>query len=435
MSARGDVCRLRHSGHAFAVPIVRSNAARRVLIAREWIEAMNMHTYLQDRSPRHRGAALALGCALLVAALGSVAEAVTPRDQAKRIHDRLAGVPPSGAVLDQMETLIQGGQMLQAAEVAMNNRAFYDVTLKNFATPWTNRDQTVFAPLNDYTATVIGMVRDDVAFDTALSADLVYTSNAPGLPAYSQTNNDHYEQAESRRVNLMTTLEPRQQSALLGIPAAATAGLMTTRAASEAFFIDGTNRAMFRFTLMNHLCTDLEPLQDTQRPPDRIRQDVARSPGGDSRIFLNNCIGCHSGMDPMAQAFAYYDFDETQQRLVYTAGTPNAKYFLNEDNFKPGFVTPDDAWENRWRRGQNQLLGFSGSLPGAGSGAKSLGEELAGSEAFAHCQVEKVFKAVCFRAPLNAADRAEVDRITALFRQGYRMKTVFAETAVYCRGQ
>ena len=46
---------------------------------------------------------------------------------------------------------------------AMQNRAFYDVTLKNFATPWTNRDQTVFAPLNDYVATVIGMVRDDVA--------------------------------------------------------------------------------------------------------------------------------------------------------------------------------------------------------------------------------------------------------------------------------
>jgi hypothetical protein len=28
-------------------------------------------------------------------------------------------------------------------------------------------------------------------------------------------------------------------------------------------------------------------------------------------VFLNNCIACHSGMDPMAQAFAYYDFDET----------------------------------------------------------------------------------------------------------------------------
>ncbi|MEJ0008508.1 MAG: hypothetical protein WDM77_19635 [Steroidobacteraceae bacterium] len=46
--------------------------------------------------------------------------------------------------------------------------------------PWTNRDQTVFAPLNDYVATFIGMVRDDADFSTALSADVLYMSNAAG---------------------------------------------------------------------------------------------------------------------------------------------------------------------------------------------------------------------------------------------------------------
>jgi len=388
---------------------------------------------------QHRASAVALaaGCALALLAQ-SVAYA-GPREQAKRIHDRLAGVPATEAVLVDMAGDIAAGDAIAAAETAMQNRAFYDVTLKNFATPWTNRDQTVFAPLNDYTATVIGMVRDDVPFNTALSADLVYISNAGGLPAYSTTNNDHYATAENTSVNLQATLVQRQQSALLGIPATATAGLMTTRAASEAFFIDGTNRAMFRFTLMNHLCHDLEQVQDTQRPPDRIRQDVARSPGGDSRVFLNNCIGCHSGMDPLAQAFAYYDFDETQQRLVYTSGTPNAKYFLNADNFKPGFVTPDDQWSNRWRNGHNRLLGWGwGTTPtsGTGNGAKSLGDELANSQAFATCQVQKVFKAVCFRAPQNAADRARVDAIALQFRgDNYRLKTVFAETAAYCMGQ
>jgi hypothetical protein len=139
-------------------------------------------------------------------------------------------------------------------------------------------------------------------------------------------------------------------------------------------------------------------------------------------------------MDPMAQAFAYYDFDENQQRLVYTAGIPNAKYFLNADNFKPGYITPDDHWDNYWRKGQNRLLGWNSQLPGAGSGAKSLGEELASSDAFASCQVEKVFKAICFRAPGNTADRTEVSRITGLFKNGYRLKQVFAETAAYCKG-
>ena len=68
---------------------------------------------------------------------------------------------------------------------------------------------------------------------------------------------------------------------------------------------------MFRFTLMNHMCMDMEQVHDTSIAPDRIRQDVSRSPGGDSRVFLNNCIGCHAGMDPLAQAFAYYNFDTT----------------------------------------------------------------------------------------------------------------------------
>jgi hypothetical protein len=343
------------------------------------------------------------------------------RNQAKRMHDRIAGVPPTEAVLSQMEALIPTDPVA-AALLATEDPAFYNVTLKNLVTPWTNRDQTVFAPLNDYTATVIGMVRDDEAFNTALSADILYTVDSGGLPAVSATSNDHYAQAETNGVNLKTALKRTTQSAAYGIPAAGTAGLITTRAASEAFFIDGTNRAMFRFTMINHMCRDLEQLSDTTLPPDRIRQDVARSPGGDSRIFLNNCIGCHTGMDPMTQAFAYYDFDETQQRLVYTPGTVNPKYFLNPDNFKPGYVTPNDNWENRWRRGQNSLLGFSGALPGNGAGAKSLGEEIANSQAFAQCQVEKVFKAVCFRAPQDDADRAKVVQIRNDFTAGsYRL--------------
>ncbi|MGQ0835809.1 MAG: hypothetical protein ACT4O5_12985 [Gammaproteobacteria bacterium] len=374
-------------------------------------------------------------CALAVIAQLAAPAFAGPREQAKRIHDRIAGVPASDAVLTQMAADISGGDPRAAAARAIDHPAFYGVVLKNLVTPWTNREQTVFAPLNDYTATVIGMVRDDVPFNTALSDDILYTSNAPGLPAYSQVNNDHYEQAEVRGVDLDATLVRTTQSSLLGIPPAATAGLMTTRAASQAFFIDGTNRAMFRFTLMNHLCRDLEQVQDTSRPPDRIRQDVSRSPGGDSRIFLNNCIGCHSGMDPIAQAFAFYDFDETQNRLVYTGGAPNAKYFINADNFKPGFITPDDRWETYWRKGPNQLLGWDAGLTGSGSGAKSMGQELASSDAFARCQVEKVFKAVCFRAPVDAADRNAISTITGVFRGGgYRMKQIFAETAVYCMG-
>ena len=362
---------------------------------------------------------------------------MSDRDKAKRIHDRLAGVPPTDTVLTQMENLIAGGNSVAAADIAMDNVNFYNVTLKNFAAPWTNRDQSVFVPLNDYIATVIGMARDEEPFNTLLSADITYVGSPGVVPAApSAGNNIHYEQLEADHINLRDELVQTTQSSIMGIPSNATAGVMTSRAASEAFFVAGTNRAMFRFTLLNHMCNDMEQMLDTKLPPDWIRQDVSRSPGGDSRLFLNNCIGCHSGMDPLAGAFAYYNYNEDTGLLEYTPGTVQPKYFNNDLNFPPGFRTTDDAWENRWRAGQNAYLGFDSSLPASGNGAKSLGDELGNSEAFASCQVRKVFRNVCLRDPENAADRSAVDTITNTFRTtGYSLKQVFADTAVYCVAQ
>jgi len=359
-----------------------------------------------------------------------------PREQAKRIHDRLAGVPPTEAVLSLMEDQVSGatGSPMDAALEAMKNPNFYNVTLKNFAAPWTNREQDVFVPLNDYIATVVGMIRDGEAFNTLFSADILYVGPA-SLPPYSNANNDHYEQMEIQSIDMLSGLQKVTQSTFNGLPTGATAGIWTTRAAAEAFFIAGTNRAQFRFTMLNHMCNDMEQVHDVKRVPDRIRQDVSRSPGGDSRLFLNNCIGCHSGMDPMAGAFAYYNFDEING-IEYTPNTVQPKYFNNDANFEFGYRTTDDSWANYWRNGQNQFLGWDAVLPGNGFGAASMGQELANSDAFASCQVKKVFKAVCLRDPEDAADRFQVDNVMVpSFKAGYQMKQTFAEAAVYCMGQ
>ena len=360
------------------------------------------------------------------------------------MHDRLAGTPPGELVLAAMAADIDNNDPQAAAMRAMNDPAFYSVTLKNWATPWTNRDRTVFAPLNDYSATVIGMIRDNVGFDQLLSANLVYHANGAVVngaspPNYSPADNAHYQWLEDNGANLQAVLVSGTQTQISGLDASATAGVMTTRAAAEAFFVAGTNRAMFRFTLLNHMCTDLEQVKDPTRSPDRIRQDVSRSPGGDSRLFQNNCVGCHTGMDPMAQAFAYYNFNEASGRLEYTANIVQPKYFINGETFSPGYVTPDDSWDNYWRTGPNSLLGWSTSpsLPGSGNGAKSMGEEMAGSRAFASCQVKKAFRLACLRDPIDGADRQKVSDMTDVFTTsgGYLMKPVFAEAAAYCMGQ
>ena len=407
-----------------------------------------MSVMTDNRNPGSRGArrtAMRTAVCALVLAQFSSAALAGPAEQAKRIYERIAGVPPPPAILQQMTTAIQNspGQagLLAAAAIATQAPTFYNVTLKNFVMPWTNRDQTVFAPFNDYAATVIGMVRDNVPFNTVLSADLLYTVNAPGLPAPSNASNAHYATAEANGVDLSTTLKATSQSAVYGTPTAATAGVLTSYAAEAAFFINGTNRAMFRFTMINHFCGDMPTLEDTTRPTDRVRQDVARSPGGDSRVFLDTCVGCHSGMDPMAQAFAYYNFNGTLGAVTntgtmqYTSGQVQPKYLINATNFPYGYVTPDDSWSNRWRTGPNAALGWSPSLPGSGNGAKSLGQELESSTTFAQCQVTKVFQAVCFRAPVSAADLATVGTITSSFTSsGYNLKTVFQQSAAACPG-
>src|SRR5271165_4345495 len=128
-----------------------------------------------------RGAASALlGVAVAAALLAAPTADAGPREQANRLYDRLNGSVATPATLDAMQAQITGGNATAAALLAIDdpNGNFYSVVLKNFVTPWTNRAQTPFQPLNDYTATVIGMVRDSVPFNTVLSADILYVGQS-----------------------------------------------------------------------------------------------------------------------------------------------------------------------------------------------------------------------------------------------------------------
>jgi hypothetical protein len=377
-------------------------------------------------------------CALTMLASPAVGDSL---EKAKRMHDRLAGIPPSATVLNTMRTRIDGGDAVGAAYEAMKNKAFYNARLKNWITPWTNRESNQFAPLNDYTATVIGLIRDEADYRQVLYGDVLYVPEVPDK-SYSRFDNDLYIAAEDQDVDLGNPSLLKKQAQSSEIPPYATAGIMTTRAAARAFFVDGTNRAMFRFTLKNHLCNDMEQVQDITRAADRIRRDVPRSPGGDSRIFMNTCIGCHSGMDPMAQAFAYYDFsyikdaDDPEAEmekgsLVYNAGIVQPKYDINHDHFAEGYITTDDRWDNYWRAGPNTAIFGWAAGGGSGNGAKSMGVELANSEVFAMCSVKKVFQLVCLRDPSNA-DQSAFSSMLNSFKTNYNLKHTFAEAAAYC---
>lgn len=389
----------------------------------------------KQKTSRILGTAIVLLCSM-----GASVSFGGPREQAKRIHDRLVGTPPSAAVLDSMEASIAGGDALGAAMEAMQNPAFYNTTVRELATPWTNRDGSVYADLNDSTATVIGMIRDDVPFDQLLHGDIVYIGSAAASNnvAYSQSDNNHYLELQNGLVDLSNpaNLVMELQSNLPGAPLgpADTAGIMTTRGFAEAYLVAGTNRAAVRFATLNFMCMDMEDFHDITSLPDRVRQDVDRSPGGDSLLFLNDCLGCHAGLDGLAGGFAYYDFDEELLQLLYTPGSVQPKFLNDATVFPFGFGTTDDSWINYWRDGSNSFVGWNGPAA-SGTGAKSLGVELATTRQFSECQVKQVFEKVCYRKPNGPADMQAVEDIANVFEaSNNNMKQVFAETAVYCMG-
>jgi hypothetical protein len=410
-----------------------------------------------------------------------------PKEIARKLHGRLASVPPSETVLNDMATLIEAGRFEEAAQIAMNNENFYAITLYNFFTPWTNRDQTMDAPLNDTVATKIGFVRDNIPFNRILSSDTIYhfaeesqgqriwtTTAAPNgaltpegtIRAPRSNSNDHYQQGQSkllpfgdpqtfvRNTQSQLTFSTRTgtdgittpySDRLAGrIPANVAAGAITTRGFAEAFFSAGTNRRAWRYIAINYLCLDMEDLHDTSVSNMFIRRDVTRSPTGDGLVFLNKCAGCHAGMDALSVAFNFHDFrdGEVQWGLPTSDGQgrimqPASKTNRNEQNFPAGYVNTNENWQNLWTSGLNSRLGWrtpeSGQSLVSGTGARSLGEVVTSTRQFSKCMVSRTFKKVCARNSFPSEEQ-KVSLIQDQFENGYNMKDLFARTAKVCLG-
>lgn len=355
------------------------------------------------------------------------------RSQAYRIHNRLASVPPETAILNQMETFIKNGNPKEAALLALENKNFYDLTLKNWIKKWTNVDNSSRVPLNDYTATAIGLIRDNIPFDQVLYGDHLYiaSSDTPvTLPPYNKKDNVLYINFEKNFLSLKDYLVRVSQSQTTGITD--TAGVLTTRAAGSAFFSAGTNRRMTRYTFINYLCRDFEAVHDINIPDYHVRRDVERNPGGDSRTYRNQCVGCHAGQDGLGGAWAYFDFLDNE--VKYTEGVVAPK--INKNIlYSDGFVTTNDEWINLWAEGQNANLKWPEKT--SGKGAREFGMMISRSRAFAECMSSRVFELVCIRKPKLESEKIQIRRLADLFQSNnqFNMKNLFAETSTLCMGQ
>lgn len=369
-----------------------------------------------------------------------------PREDAKFLVDRILGTQLPEQEFESIVSLIQTSGVKAAAAQLTNHKDFYNIQLKNHFATRTNEESSRLVDLNDYTATLIGMVRDDVPYNQVLSGDILYVgSPSTGAPAYSHTDNNHYKDLEEKKIDLSnpSNLIRVKQSEIPNsrVPASATAGIITTRQAARAFFSAGTNRAMFRFLMMNYMCRDMEALHDASIPGDRVRQDISRSVN-----YTSECLGCHAGMDGLSGAFAHYDYDLDEERITYDASKAQDKFLINGNVFPKGYKTSDDSWVNYWRVGTNSGLGWSQqTIPGVqtnpkfqytyGNGAKSMGAEIANSRAFSACAVKQVFEVVCNKKEKNltSQDKVKVEEIASTFEaSNYNYKEIWAESAAYC---
>ncbi|MBU7009027.1 hypothetical protein, partial [Phosphitispora fastidiosa] len=68
--------------------------------------------------------------------------------QAVLLYTRITGVPPTGSTLTQVQSMATTN-MAGVATLALQQPQFYNVTLRNIFAAESNRDNSVFVPLND----------------------------------------------------------------------------------------------------------------------------------------------------------------------------------------------------------------------------------------------------------------------------------------------
>ncbi len=322
-----------------------------------------------------------------------------------------------------MSALIEGGNALGAAHIATEDNGFYDVTLKNWATPLGNRDFDPYDTLNDFVSMIIGTVRDGRDARELLFGNFTYAApTVHGIPPVNPRNNDHYKFLDDNHVSLrqeLIRIEPQRDD----LPDSA--GLLTSRGWGAAHLVAGTNRRAVEFSFLVFMCAPIKEIADAEVSDWHVRRDVDRTPGGITATYIQSCRACHAGMDALGGAYGRYDF--TNNQVTYLPGIAT-KVNKNGAVYPEGHVTTNDSWINYWTRNQNVHFDWRGNLEGAG--VRSFGIMLANSGGFAKCMAKRTFKSMCRREPL---EEEEVDIVTlakSFSENGYNLRHLFEEAAI-----
>ncbi len=366
--------------------------------------------------------------------------------EAKWMLERITSVRWSGdsPLLQQMTSLISTGNREQAAQLAMSQPQFLNITVKQLATQMSTREETIRTAFNDFAASFIGVTRDDTDARELLTGNFYYAAADALIPMGVTipvalgpdiiASNRHYAALESNRLDLGAVLERRETQLLVidntnnTAPNPDPAGVLTSRTYIEAHATAGTNRRLVEFAFREFMCSSIDQIADTMAPDIRIGRDIDRFPGGDHTRYQTSCKGCHTVMDGFRGAFAMWDFNNVpihsraggiEGRSPAADGTTRVMNKLNKNGtvYAGGYVTRDDSWVNHANRGANALsLGWR-STTTAGNGVAGFGALLSRSQRFSQCMAKRVYNSICRR------DLPQEDQKTLFTKLGSRWES------------
>lgn len=374
--------------------------------------------------------------------------AITAEEKALLIYQR-TGVKSflnRDRLIEVMTDLINRGDSIGAARLAIARPSFYNLIIRDFAAPMSNREEKVNVDLNDFIATVIGIARDDRDAREILNGNTIYwapsSSNQSSFRNDVLRSNDHYTDLDENLVDLYENLQGTRQQVLTQAGAINdledTAGVITSRAFMSAHAAGGTNRRLVEFSFSQFLCSPIETWAAGGLGGGFVGRDIGRKPVA---RFRNRCSNCHGPMDSMRPAFAFsnfrdgffqykenYSFDPRPDDAARVdVPVPQAerlvpsKFRRGKEIFSNGHVVDNDTWFNftspnfEWRTKID------------GSGMNSFGNMLANSKQFGRCMSQRAFKTLCYRNFNSEKNSNKLDDWADHFEDsGYSLRELFA---------
>ena len=373
--------------------------------------------------------------------------------QAEKVAVRLLSlmakkkIPVDAALVKKAALHISRGEYKKAAQVGVELPDFYNNTVKDLGLRMSNREETIDAPLNDFAATMIGVVRDQVNAKELLTGNFYYRGNGlVGVPSDMKTHmlhsNIHYQELEKGGYDLKKALVRADGQKITGPQGTPVnhpdpAGVLTSRAYMAAHAVAGTNRRQVEYAFKQFMCLDLSEIADTEASDLRVGRDIDRFPGNSHKKYQTSCKGCHTVMDGFRGAFAKTDFGTYVKHgdlvTVHKGRYPKKVSFKvnhNEFAYPNGYITRDDSFYNFANRGANKVLLGWRSPVSKGYGMGQFGKMLAESKRFSKCMVKRVFEAVC---PVNI-DENILSKLSVYVSEfessNYNLKELFINASI-----